>query len=776
MGLYSKLAAALADDARLARDIKRSLVDGLYQPFASLVVGAVSGAIVATAAAFWSNDLAISLAAGAVTIIGLARVLLAWIYFNRETERSDRYERWETYFSIGAYAFAASLGVLSFLITTRSSNLALQVITPTFTIGYAAGISGRNAGRPLLAIGQVLLSAMPLSAGLLASGDGERASLGILSLLFAYGMIDITLSTREIIVSALVTTREKEALAEQFRAQANLFDIALRNMSHGLCMFDVEGKLQVWNEQFVRISGISPNLVHADASAKSLFEISNAVIDATVCRRNPAEAEFTEATNALKSGNLIVKLPDDRIVSLMQRQTAEKGSVIIFEDITERRHSEARIQQMACYDDLTGLLNRSSFRSKVTESLKSSSREASGFAVHLLDLDHFKVINDTMGHPAGDRLLQLVADRLRAVSQASQTVARLGGDEFVIIQHSVTCPADAVELAQHILQELERPFEIDGMPVTVGASIGIALAPDHADDEDKLLKRADIALYAVKADGRSGFRIFQHEMELATRARHAVESDLRGALANGEFELHYQPIVDPATGNAVSCEALLRWKHPVAGYIPPSEFIPVAEDTGLILQLGEWVLHEACQEARHWPQDVSVAVNLSPRQFSEPQLAFQVVRALERSGLPPQRLELEITESVTLGATQKVVETISNLRRLGVRLSLDDFGTGYSSLSYLRKYAFDKLKIDRSFVTDLSKTAESIAIIRAIIGMGRSIGMVIVVEGVETEAQLATLREEGCDLVQGYYFSRPVPSQGIRAMLAAPGTLSKLAS
>lgn len=776
MGLYSKLRAALAEDALLSRDVKRSLVDGLYQPFTSLAVGAASGTIVATAAAFWSDDRAITLTAFAVGLIGLTRVLLARVYLTKGPEKYDRHEIWETYFSVGAFAYAASLGILSFLITTRSSNLALQVITPTFTIGYAAGISGRNAGRPLLAIAQVVLSAMPLSAGLLVSGDGERASLGILSLLFAYGMIDITLSTREIIVSALVTTREKEALAAKFQAQANLFDIALRNMSHGLCMFDARGRLQVWNDQFLSISGIPSSRIHTNSTARSLYKLSRAIVDERSAGRGSTLSTFAAASNALRSGNLVLILPDDRVVSLMQRRTAEKGYVIIFEDITERRRNEARIQQMASYDDLTGLLNRSSFKAKVSEALKASARSKGDFAVHLLDLDHFKVINDTLGHPAGDRLLQMVADRLRGIGALSGSVARLGGDEFVIVQQSVTSPAVAEDLARRVLQELERPFDIDGTHVTIGASIGIAIAPFHANDEDRLLKCADIALYAIKGAGRSGFKIFQHEMEAATRARHALESDLRAALTNGELELHYQPIVDSSTGAIVSCEALLRWQHPVSGYIPPSDFIPVAEDTGLIVQLGNWVLNEACREARKWPSTVSVAVNMSPRQFGDPQLAFHVIGALNRSGLPAHRLELEITESVTLGATHKIVETINKLRQLGIRLSIDDFGTGYSSLSSLRNFAFDKLKIDRSFVSDLDRKAESTAIIRAIVGMGRSIGMAIVVEGVETETQLSILRTEGCDLIQGYVFSRPVAAPQIRTMLAAAGPLTRLAS
>lgn len=765
MGLYTKLATAIAEDTRLPRDIKTSLVDGLYQPFASLTVGAVSGSIVAAAAALWSNDLAITLAATAVTIIGFSRVVLARTYLSERTKNVASYEKWETYFTIGAFAFAASLGVLSFLITTQSSNLALQVITPTFTIGYAAGISGRNAGRPLLAIGQVLLSAMPLSAGLFLSGDGERASLGVLSLLFTYGMMDITLSTRAIIISALVTTRDKKTLAEKFEAQAKLFDIALKNMSHGLCMFDEDGGLQVWNNQFIEILGIDPQIVRAGATAESIFRLSHVKLKLSNESTSADILDYIETTKILRSGNLVIELSDNRIVSLMQRETAEKGFVIIFEDITDRRRTEDRIRQMASYDDLTGLLNRISFKSKVSDAFKATGEKTNAFALHLLDLDRFKVINDTMGHPAGDRLLQLVATRLEGVSQISQTVARLGGDEFVMIQHAVRCNDDAVELAERILQELNRPFEIEGISVSVRASIGIALAPEHAEDEDKLLKRADIALYAAKSDGRGNFKIFVQDMELQTQARQKIEADLKVALTNGELKLHYQPIVNLQTGKITCCEALVRWQHPVAGIISPSDFIPVAEDTGLILQLGEWVLEEACREACNWPQDVSVAVNLSPRQFGALELATQVVKALERTGLPATRLELEITESVTLGETHRVIAIINDLRQLGVSLSLDDFGTGYSSLSYLRKYPFDKLKIDRSFVVDLVDNSDSLAIIEAIISMGRSIGMAIVVEGVETLSQLTLLREQDCDFAQGYYFSKPVSAENIRVLL-----------
>ncbi len=676
MSLLTHVAAIRAEDRELAVDVKRALVDGLYTPFRSLVVGAVSGAIISGAAAFRSGDPSFALVAGAIVVVGASRIAVARVYLGNRPAVSHRYALWEMLYAVGGFTFAALLGLCAFLAITRSEDVTLQVITATTAIGYGAGISGRNAGRPFLAVGQLLLSCLPLSAGLFAAGGGSHLALGLVIILFAYGMIDITLSIREIVVTALVTTREKAALAESFEAQANLFDIALNNMSHGLCMFDTRGRLKVWNRRFLEICDLDPSRVFVGVSARFLFGESRAEIELAGGRHSPLADAFAEANAALAAGSLVVRLPGERFISLVQRRTADAEAVVIYEDITERRRDEARINRMARYDELTGLYNRSSFRQQIDAALVAARRHSGPFAIHLLDLDRFKAINDTRGHPAGDRLLQLVADRLRTVVHGASSASRIGGDEFVIVQNGLGSTAEADALGRDIVRLLEEPFEIDGAPVRIGASVGTALAPLHAEDGDRLLKCADIALYAAKADGRSTCRIFEPEMEAETQARHAIEMGLRTALANDEFELLYQPLVDLGTGRVTRCEALLRWRHPTRGYVSPLDFIQVAEETGLILPIGDWVLNEACREARNWPAAVGLAVNLSPVQFHNPSLWLQVVGALQRSGLPASRLELEVTENVTLDGSEHTLTTIDQLHGIGIHLSLDDFGTG----------------------------------------------------------------------------------------------------
>ncbi|TGD94682.1 putative bifunctional diguanylate cyclase/phosphodiesterase [Methylobacterium nonmethylotrophicum] len=437
-------------------------------------------------------------------------------------------------------------------------------------------------------------------------------------------------------------------------------------------------------------------------------------------------------------------------------------------DVTEQRRAERRIAHMAHHDALTGLPNRVLFHRRLAEAV------ATGRPVGLLclDLDHFKLVNDTLGHPAGDALLRQVAERLRACLPADGLVARLGGDEFAVLS-ALPSPA-LIGLADAIVAALGRPFALpDHQDVTVGASIGIALAPEHGEDPDVLLRKADTALYAAKAGGRRTRRLFEPAMDAALQGRRALERDLREAIAAEALEVHYQPLVATGSLAVTGCEALLRWRHPERGFVSPATFIPVAEETGLIAAVGEWVLARACREAAGWPGGVRVAVNLSPAQFRTPDLVGTVARALAESGLHPARLELEITEQVMLEETTANLAVLHQLRALGVRIAIDDFGTGYASLSYLRVFPFDKIKIDRSFTAALGREATAVAIVQAVIGLGASLGMTTVAEGVETEAQLAALRRSGCGEVQGFLFSRPVPATELRRLLgeaAAPWT------
>jgi diguanylate cyclase (GGDEF)-like protein len=423
-------------------------------------------------------------------------------------------------------------------------------------------------------------------------------------------------------------------------------------------------------------------------------------------------------------------------------------------DVTQRKEDEARIAFMAHHDLLTNLPNRVLLRERIDEEFARIAREGR-FAVLCLDLDDFKIVNDTLGHAAGDRLLQAVAVRLTSCARAIDMVARQGGDEFAIIQTELEKPEDADSFAQRIVAAISEPYDLDGSQIVIGVTIGVAVAPGDGNQPVQLLKNADIALYRAKSEERGGYSFFEAGMDARLQARRALEAELRTAIRTGQFELFYQPLFDLRSGEVTCMEALLRWRHPIRGIIAPADFIPIAEETGLIVPIGEWVLRQACAEAMRWPGNIRVAVNLSVAQFRGRKLVQAVTGALVESGLPGQRLELEITETVLMQNTEATLGILHQLRALEARISMDDFGTGYSSLSYLRSFPFDKVKIDRSFVRDLSGKEDSIAIVRAILGLGHSLGLATTAEGVETKAQLEILQEEGCTEVQGYLFCQP---------------------
>jgi diguanylate cyclase (GGDEF)-like protein/PAS domain S-box-containing protein len=445
------------------------------------------------------------------------------------------------------------------------------------------------------------------------------------------------------------------------------------------------------------------------------------------------------------------------------------GFLVAVVDITERRKAEAKIAHMAHHDGLTNLPNRALYQERLQAALAHGARSGGTVAVLAIDLDLFKNVNDSFGHPMGDRLLQCVAERLRQQVGGSDLVARFGGDEFAVVLGSVASPIDASDVAARLIEIMSAPYDMDGLELVIGASIGIALAPGDGDECEGLLRNADMALYRAKAAGGGCHHFFEKEMDRQAQIRRDMELDLRHAFARGEFELHYQPLIDLAEDRISGFESLLRWRHPERGMISPAAFIPVAEDIGLIVGLGEWVLRQACMEAAKWPPDVKVAVNLSPVQFRSRNLVQVVISALAQSGLTPRRLELEITESLFLADNEANLATLHQLRSLGVRISMDDFGTGYSSLSYLRSFPFDKIKIDRSFVKDLTERPDCLAIVRAIAGLGRSLAITTLAEGVETVEQLDALRAEGCHEVQGFLFSPARPAADIAGLLTKFG-------
>lgn len=551
---------------------------------------------------------------------------------------------------------------------------------------------------------------------------------------------------------------------DKLRQQKILLDTALENMSQGLCMFEADGRVALFNERYSTMMGLPA----ASLKGRSLLDLLKHRKASGEFAGDPEELFVRMIADARegKSGSKILETSAGRALRVVSQPMPGGGWVATFEDITEWRIAQEKIAHMARHDALTNLPNRTLFREQLEYALHRTTRKEQ-VAVFCVDLDHFKDVNDSLGHPIGDDLLKEVARRLSECTREGDTVSRLGGDEFAIVQvGSKLQVSEASALASRLIEVVGAPYIIQGHQVIIGTSIGISVAPDDSSDPDQLLKNADMALYRAKADGRGTYRFFEVGMDARAQARRLLELDLRAALLRGEFEVHYQPIHDLKADQITCFEALLRWNHPVHGMVPPLDFISLAEETGLIVPIGDWVLRTACLDAARWSQDVRVAVNLSPAQFKNRNLVTSVVATLSASGLAADRLELEITESVLLQDNEATLATLHKLRDLGVRISMDDFGTGYSSLSYLRSFPFDKIKIDRSFVHELATRGDSMAIVRAVTGLGKSLGMSTTAEGVETSEQLALLRMEGCNEVQGYLFSPPRPAAEVEKMLS----------
>ena len=561
----------------------------------------------------------------------------------------------------------------------------------------------------------------------------------------------------------LALAEERAHATHARHVQEQLFETAVQNMMKGLLMIGHDGNVRVANDRFCELCGLPPDLVTPGMSYTELMRLA-------VSPGNIQPVDMTEKRHRreeVASGNThatyVWELSDGRAFTVTH-QLLEDGWLTTYEDTTARRTAEAKIAHLASHDALTDLPNRLLFHENLERAL-GFVRRGSLLALHCVDLDQFKAVNDTLGHPIGDRLLQAVAERLRNGSRETDTVARLGGDEFAIVQTAIGSPLDATELAGRLIDLIEAPFEIDGHHIVIGTSIGITLAPQDGADADQLLKCADLALYRAKMDGRGVYRLFQAEMDAAMQARRILELDLRLALSAGQLELFYQPQINLGDRQVAGCEALLRWRHPTKGLIAPDRFIPLAEETGLIVPIGEWVLRQACAAAAGWPDALRVSVNLSAVQFKSPNLVGIVVDALDEAGLPANRLELEITETVMLQDTDATLATLHELHELGIQIAMDDFGTGYSSLSYLRRFPFNRIKIDQSFVRELGMRDDCIAIVRAVITLGRDLGMAITAEGVETQQQLEMLERAGCAEVQGYLFSRPVPELTVIGLL-----------
>jgi diguanylate cyclase (GGDEF)-like protein len=639
--ILAKLRDLAKTDRTAAEEVRRSLVETLFASPTSLGAGAVGGGACSTAIALASGDSWLTAVAVAISLTGAIRVAHA-VFFHRVADQNViENARAETIYEIGAWAYAALLGLMTLLALVRTDEPLYHLLAAMLTTGYAAGICGRNAGRPVIAIGQLALASVPVSVGLFLSQDPLRWVLGAVNCAFMFGMVDITLQTYSAVLKAMSATQEQKRLTERF-------------------------------------------------------------------------------------------------------------------------------ERLARFDTMTGLENRGSFQERLQTELAELPESGDQLAVLWIDLDRFKEINDSLGHPTGDGVLCTVARQLSSIVDGRGSVARFGGDEFVLLARG-TKPYFAEELAREVMRGLAVPMTVEGASIQVTGSIGAAVAPGHGTEADILLQHADMALYHAKANGRNDFCLFEAKMQEEFQQKRRLEGALKEAIDKGELEVYYQPIVDLKTKKVTCCEALLRWHHPELGMVSPAQFIPLAESTGLISPISHWVLYQACAAAAKWPEDVSIAVNMSPALLKDLHLSHMILSALYRSGLAARRLELEITESVLLEENPQSNSLIREFQRIGLKLSIDDFGTGYSSLTYLKKYRFDKIKIDTTFIADVTKSREARAIIHALVSLAAELDMEIVAEGIETETQLGYVTGAGCTAAQGFFLGRPVPESVINRRLEMQG-------
>jgi diguanylate cyclase (GGDEF)-like protein len=596
--------------------------------------------------------------------------------------------------------------------------------------------------------------------------QAEALALGVAVIVLAIAFGTIMLAIR---IEQLAAARQREAVQSQVAVQYRRFNNAINNIVQGLAMYDKNDTLIACNKRYAEIYGLPLELTGPGVTRAQILA-------------HGGDQRFGKASGERRTeadGSILItnELPDGRIIAQRKKQLADGGWVSTHEDITVRRRAEQKVEEMATHDALTGLSNRFEFKQRLEQCVAEARQRTAKFAVLYVDLDHFKSVNDTLGHTAGDKLLQEVAARIQAAVRQGDTVARLGGDEFAIIQRVSYVPGGAKRLAERLIESVAEPYTIDGARIEIGTSVGISLTPEDSIDSDELIRTADMALHHSKVS-RGAYNFFKSSMDDQIRSRRKMEIGLRAALAEEQFQLYFQPVVSVADRQVKSFEALLRWKHPERGDVPRGEFIPLAEENGLIIPIGEWVLREACREAAKWPAHLKVAVNVSVVQFKSPGLLQSISRAIEEAGIEGSRLIVEVTESVMINDAEQAISTLHSIRKMGIEIAMDDFGTGYSSLGYLRRFPFDKIKIDKSFIDELGQREDSAAIVRAATGLAKALGMVSVAEGVETEAQMLRVGIEGCSEVQGYLISRPMPAReifgflgiGPRLVAAAPGS------
>ena len=734
-------------------------VDGLLVDVAPVFLSALTAASVQIVIAIACRSTLLFATSAAQPAIAAIRLFHLHRLAKQAPSRTlETARRHETAFAIGACASLAGISLwtlLSFCVTREAFG---QFLGSTITIAYAFGMLSRSYAIYRGFNLQLVAAFLPLSAAMFVAGGWYPVAIivGFVPLIAFMKGYSTRLRANFL---GLVTAQQQTAML------AARLDMALNNMSHGLCMLTPDGRLVLTNDQALKMFGLQPDDAPVGAHVKSVLA---KLVGAGVL----AELQFARLASILandRSGvDFVIPLEtlDDRAFEITVHRMTSEGTVLVVQDVTERRNAQLEINRMARFDSVTELPNRRNFEEQLALALRRDGAPGAGLTVMFLDLDDFKQVNDSLGHRTGDKLLVEIASRLRAIIGPGDLVARWGGDEFVILHHHEAGQLANEALAKRIIDEINRAVVIDGSEVIVGASIGSASAPDDGSSPDALLSKADIALYAAKADGRRSWRAFEQEMDAKIQIRRLIELELRAAVATDQIEVYFQPIVSVATRQIVGFEALARWRSTLLGPVSPAEFIPIVEEIGLMEEMGAAMLRRACKACAGWPEAVSVSVNLSSTQFRSGNLESTILGALADAELAPERLDLEITESTLLEDRGDTRRTLQSLRAQGMRVSLDDFGTGYSSLSYLLSFPLDRIKIDRSFTMGLGLQERASVLVEGVSSMSRRLGMTVLIEGVETAKQLRMI--EGLGTIaeaQGYLFSRPVPEKDVAGLL-----------
>ncbi|MBX9650752.1 MAG: EAL domain-containing protein [Xanthobacteraceae bacterium] len=740
----------------------KMLVASLYASPGSLIPGVVAG-IVNAILCWLATEQNVFLYMAIVIVCILCMRVCTIVKYKSEDHTDDTFEQtaaWCREYMIGGTAFSFSVGMTALLTLLDSQSLPAHISSVTVVIALSSGYVARNSARPYGVALQLLTFCVPMAYGLFSVPDTYYNLLGWFTLLFLFTNIMVIGSIYRNHLLLINETKKSESLADHLHEVNVMLTAAMDNMHHGLAMFTDDLRLATVN---ARHHQLFPNVnasLGTPVSKLVMDMVSLKLLDRSKAELMPACLKEALGTQATASREILTKSGQTYLIHA--QPVPSGGVVMVTEDITASKAAKAEIERLAHYDDLTGVPNRFHFNKALSRlCLAVQNGKNPGFSVVYMDLDGFKQINDSLGHDVGDELLNRVAHRLILIAEKDDFVARLGGDEFVYIHHKPDA-ASANLIAEKIWQAVTNPLYVRDKLLNVGVSMGIATAPEHGSSPKDLLRHADMALYFAKAKGRNTWVLFNAEVAREKEDRIELEGDLRQALAANKLEMFYQPIIDMETTVIASREALMRWYHPTRGFVQPSVFIQIAEESGLIDELGAFALNQACSHAVNWPTNETVAVNVSSAQFRNAPKLLQCVRdALGRSGLPANRLEIEITESLLIENQTGTLEVIRELRGMGIRISLDDFGTGYSSLSYLNQYPFSKVKIDRSFINDIHSDKKSRSIVQAIVHMAHSLNMIVVVEGVETEEQFQFLLRIGADLAQGWLFGRPAPNKTV---------------